>query len=82
MWCLLMGNLLEGCYREEKLHSLNDITMMGEVTIISSGGIAVTDMEMASLLTPKFPAASYLPPTSDCLNFCVQNLSLPLSLPP
>ena len=57
---------------------------MGGVYIISSGGVSVTDLEMASKLTPTVTNQS-LPPTYDCLYLCVQPLSntpyLPLHIP-
>ena len=48
---------------------------MGEVSVISSGGVSVTDLTMAFTSRPTFPDPSLHPP-SGCLDFFAQLLSL------
>ena len=78
---LVNGEVLKGCYGEGNLHSLAEMTMLGEVVIIASGGVDVTDlvMEYTSMTTFTTPS---LPLSSDCFNLCVKPLSLPPYLPP
>ena len=80
MWCLFISNLLEGCYGEVNIHILAQMKILGEADVIASGGVAVTNVEMAYTSTPTF-YTPYLPLSSDFLDLCVQHFSLPLSLP-
>ena len=47
-----MGLLLESCYREENVHSIAEMTILGEFSIIDSYGVAVTNLEVADEETP------------------------------
>ena len=76
-----MGNLLEGCCGYLKLGSLDEMKMMSEVYVVSSGGFDVTDLVMVSTLVPTF-ADTYVPPTYYCLDFYVHHLFPHRPLPP
>ena len=75
-----MEHLLEGYYIEGKINFIDDMKILGEVAVNDNGWVAVTDLSILSTSTPTFPA-TYLPPPSDCLDLCVQPLSLPKYLP-
>ena len=76
-----MGHFLESCYREENVHSIVEMKILGKFYIIDSYGVAVTNLEVADEETPNFPATSLLP-YSYCLYLCVKQLYPPPSLPP
>ena len=78
---LVNGDFLEVFYGEGRLHIISETTMLGKASVIASGRVTVTNLEMASTLTPTF-TAPYILLSFDCLDFCVKPLSLPSYLPP
>ena len=47
-----MGHFLESCYREENVHSIVEMKILGKFYIIDSYGVAVTNLEVADEETP------------------------------